>query len=212
MAESDTKICNKSLARIGSKRINDLSDTDEDSVEAIQCRLQFEPTRDALLRSHYWPFASGRKALSQDTASPDFEWDNQFILPVDFLYLKAIFENNNTSGNKSRRSHALEGQRILTNDSSMSILYIKKITDAAKFDSLFVKVLVLSLALELVSGLAKTDPKLEERIEKRLAPLMRKVRALDRQETELLGRAAQFTWVDVRATRGGRIDSRLGSP
>ncbi|KKK73530.1 hypothetical protein LCGC14_2892950, partial [marine sediment metagenome] len=37
------------------------------------------------------------------------------------------------------------------------------------------------------------------------------VRALDRQETRGKGRADQFTWTDVRATRGGRIDSRLGS-
>ena len=201
MALSVTKICNLSLSDIGSKRINDY-ETDS-SGQAIVCRLHYEPTRDALLRSSYWPFAGARSTLTQDAADPDFEYDNQFILPNDFLYLRSVFEEN------SEPAHAIEGERFLTNDSTAKIRYTKRVTDVTKFDPLFVQVLALQLALKLVTGLGKTDTKLKESIKDDLELLMPSVRALSRQEANLEGR--EDTWVDVRATRGGRIDSRLGS-
>ncbi len=209
MALSETKICNLALARIGAKRINDL-DTDS-TVPAIQCRTHYEQTRDALIRSHYWRFASARATLSQDTTDPDFEWDNQFILPNDFLRLKTLFGDNNTVNDKLRRSFAIEGQRLLTNESTVEMRYIKKVTDVTEFDPLFVQVLALLLADAMVGPLAGGDEKIAARIERQLKKLMPAVRALDRQETNTSGRAERFTWVDVRQTRGGRIDSKLGS-
>ena len=209
MALSVTKICNLSLSDIGSKRINNY-ETD-DSQEAIMCRLHFEPTRDALLRSFYWPFAAARSTLAQDATDPDFEWDNQFILPNDFLYLRSVFEDNNEPGRNSRRSHAIEGERFLTNDSTAEIRYTKRVMDVTEFDPLFVQVLVLQLDLKLITGLAKTDSDLKESIKNDLKLLMPSVRVLSRQEANLTGRETKYTWVDVRATRGGRIDSRLGS-
>ena len=211
MALSETKICNLSLSDIGSKRINDFGDDTESSPQAIQCRLHYEPTRDALLRSFYWPFAGARKTLAQDVTDPDFEWDNQFILPNDFLYLRSIFEDNNEPNRNSRRSHAIEGRRFLTNDSTAKIRYTKKVTDVTEFDPLFVQVLVLQLDLKLIAGLAKTDTQLKKSIKDDLKLLMPSVRTLSRQEANLEGRETKYTWVDVRATRGGRIDSRLGS-
>ncbi|MCK5016307.1 MAG: hypothetical protein KAS32_04470 [Candidatus Peribacteraceae bacterium] len=209
MALSVTKICNLSLSDIGSKRINNY-DTDT-SPEAIQCRTHYEPIRDALIRSHYWPFAAARSTLTQDATDPDFEWDNQFILPNDFMYLRSIFEDNNEPNRNSRRSHAIEGRRFLTNDSTAKIRYTKKVTDVTEFDPLFVQVLVLQLDLKLITGLAKTDTQLKESIKDDLKLLMPSVRTLSRQEANLEGRETKYTWVDVRATRGGRIDSRLGS-
>jgi len=209
MALSETLICNAALAKIGAKRLNDL-DAD-DSVEAVHCKTHYEMTRDSLLRSHYWRCAMARADLSQDTVDPDFEWDAQFILPDDFLRMRSIYDANNTPGNKYRKGYALEGKRLLINETSCKIRYIRKVTDVTDFDPLFVEVLVLRLALKLIGPLADGDAKLQETVQRELAVLMRQVRVLDRQETNTGGRAEQFTWVDVRATRGGRIDSRLGS-
>lgn len=209
MALSVTKICNLILSDIGSKRINNY-ETDS-SKEAIMCRLHYEPTRDALLRSFYWPFAGDRATLSRDVTDPDFEWDYQFLLPNDFLYLRSVFEDNNEPNRNSRRSHAIEGRRFLTNDSTANIRYTRKVTDVTEFDPLFVQVLVLQMDLKLITGLAKTDKELKESIKDDLKLLMPSVRALSRQEANLEGRETKYTWVDVRATRGGRIDSRLGS-
>ena len=197
MALSVTKICNLSLSDIGSKRINNYEDVTENSPQAIMCRLHYEPTRDALLRSHWWRFASSRAVLSQDVTDPDGdEWDNQFILPNDFLAMKSIYENRFSDENL--RNYALEGQRLLTNESEMSIRYIRRVTDVTEFDPLFVQVLELQLALKLITGLAKTNPKLKESIKNDLKLLMPSVKALDSQETNTAGQYELETWNDAR--------------
>lgn len=194
MALSETKICSMSLARIGATRLNDLgADT---SPSAIHCRTHYEQTRDALLRSHFWRFASARAELSQDTTDPDFEWDNQFILPSDFMRFKSVYEENGTESRNNR--HAIEGRRFLTNDSAVSIRYVKRITDVTEFDSLFVEVLALQLALKLVYPLAGTGAAgrgLKQEIKDELfgSPgrpgVMARVRAMDKNETDVGGRS-----------------------
>ncbi len=207
MSISETKIVNLALSEIGAKRINNL-DTDT-SARAINARTHYEQARDSLIRSHYWRFASARKTLSEDTVSPDFEYSNQFILPNDFMRLKNVWSGH--SRGNTNRSFAVEGQRLLIDDSSVSIRYIRKVTDPTEFDSLFIEVLTLQLALKFSGGIAGTDIKLKEDIKQRFAVLMRQVRAIDRQETNTKGREDQGTWNDARFRLGNRIDSQLGS-
>lgn len=186
-ALSETAICNAALGKIGAKRINDYGDTTETKPEAIQCRLHYEMTRDALVRSHWWRFARARATLSQDTTDPDFEWDNQFILPNDFMRFRSIDEETGVSSRYKR--HAIEGQRFLTNYSTVNLLYIKKVTDPTQFDPLFVEVLVLLLARKLVGPLAGGDPKLKLEIKDDLKGLMPQVWAIDSDETDTGGRS-----------------------
>lgn len=192
------------LAKIGSNRLNNL-ETDA-TPQAIYCRTHYEQTRDALIRSHYWRFASARAELSADVDTPAFEWDYQFSLPNDFLALKSIYEDNNSPDSKTIYSFAIEGKKILTNESTCQIRYVKKVTDVTEFDPLFVEVLVLQLALKLVGALSGGDAKLQDIIQRELAAMTRKVRALDRQETSTIGRANIGTWIDARLTEGARLD------
>jgi len=110
--------------------------------------------------------------------------------------MKSIYEDRFSDVNL--RSYALEGQRLLTNESSMEIRYIRKVTDVTEFDPLFVEVLVLQLALKLVSGLAGGAPNLQDILQRELAMLMPSVRALDRQETNTAGQDEASTWNDAR--------------
>jgi hypothetical protein len=194
------------LDKLGANRITDL-DSDQ-SLPAIKCRLHFEQTRDALIRSHYWRFASGRSDLTVDTSSPDFEWANQFVLPTDYMMKKNVWSGNGPY--RTNFSYAIEGQLILTNEDNIKLRYIKQVTDPTEFDSLFIEVLILKLALKLVS-LAGANPKMTETLGRELAPVMRQVRAADRQETNTIGREDLHTWNSARLSNGGRIDSQLGS-
>lgn len=202
---SETSICNMSLAKLGSKKIGNV-ETDN-SVEGIQCRLHYEQTRDALLRSHYWPFAGDRATLTEDSESPAFEYDNQFVLPDDFKYLRSIFADNFTVEGKSRNRHAIEGNLLLTNNSTAQIRYTKDVTDVTEFDPLFVEVFVLQLALKLTS-LAGATPKIRESLKDDLERLMPSVRALSRQEAELI---RKLDWNDVRRIRNSRSGAQRGS-
>lgn len=200
---SETSICNQALGRIGGLQIDNV-ETDT-SVQAIQCRLHYEPTRDALIRSYTWRFASGRETLTEDSSTPDFEWEFQYVLPDDFMAMKSIYEGRFSSINF--RSIALEGDLLLTNESTMEIRYIKKVTDVSKFDSLFVKVLVLLLADAMIGPLSGGDSRIQKKIDEALEKLMPSVRALDGQETNTAGRFESGTWNDARFQ--GRDPARL---
>lgn len=187
------------LDKLGASRINNL-DTDT-SVPARKCQTHFEQTRDALIRSHYWRFASARAELSQDTVDPDFEYDSQFILPTDFMRFKSLYVDNRSPSLTTKITIALEGDRLLTNETAINMRYIKKVTDPAQFDPLFVEVFILKLALKLVA-LAGANPKMTATIGTELKEVMPKVRALDRQETNNIGRDAHVPWVEVRVSGG----------
>ncbi len=187
MAISETSIVNMALGKLGAKRINDFGDTTETKDEAIQARLHYKPTRDALLRSHWWRFARARAVLSQDTTDPAFEWDNQFDLPNDFMRFRSIEEETGVSSR--RRRHAIEGKKFLTNYSTVNMRYIKKVTDPNEFDPLFVKVLAWLLADEMIGPLAGGDARIQKKIDTALDKLMRKVWAIDSDETDTGGRS-----------------------
>ncbi len=205
MALSITKICNLSLSDLGSLRINDFQDDTEDSTQAILCRLHYEPVKDALIQSHRWRFSSDRKTLSRDTTDPTGdEWGAQFILPTDYLAMRSIYEGRFSDDNA--RSFALEGERLLTNETTMEIRYIKQVTDVTKFDALFVQLLVLKLALKLVMPLTQ-DVTLKQTIKEDIQLLMPDVLALTGEETNTAGRFESGTWNDAR--RAGRDPMRL---
>ncbi len=183
---SETSICNQALGRIGSLRIEGNVET-EDSVPAIQCRLHYEQTRDALLRTHKWRFASARSELTQGDDPKDFEWDNQFALPDDFVRFKSMDEEQGFTSRRNR--HAIEGQRILTNFSSVSLLYIKKVTDVLEFEPLFITALVLFLADRLIGSLAGGDARIQKKIDDAIAKLVPKLQAVDSDERDVGGRS-----------------------
>ncbi len=194
---TETGICNKALGRIAANRIPDGETVDASKeLEAIQCRLHYETTRNALLRSYSWRFASARATLTEDDDTPDFEWEFQYGLPEDFMLMKSIYENRFSSDNF--RNYALEGQLLLTNESTMEIRYVKKVTDPTKFDSLFVEVLVLALADKLIGPLAGGDARIQKKINDAFDKLMPAVRALDGQETNTAGRVESGIWNDAR--------------
>lgn len=146
---SAVDICNLALSKIGSE--NRISQIGEAGREGEQCELFYEHTRDHLLQSHPWNFAIGRKALSQDANSPAFEFDNQFLLPGDYLRSWKLYNDNNP--------FKVEGDRLLTNSSSVNLIYIKKITNTTLFPPLFVEALATRLAAEMCDVIASDNTK-----------------------------------------------------
>jgi len=66
MTTTAVSVCNLALGRIGATAIVTLADA---TAEGVQCNLHYEPTRDALLRSHPWRFASLWVELVRDAAA-----------------------------------------------------------------------------------------------------------------------------------------------
>jgi hypothetical protein len=140
---SDVAICNNALLRIGASTITSLDDGTTSSNILNQV---YEPTRDSLLRKHFWNFATKRVALAADSVAPAFEWQYSYPLPSDFIRMNRIY--NVTSPYK------IEGTNLLTDQAApLNIVYIARITDPTQFDPLFVEILTLTLAVKIANRL-----------------------------------------------------------
>jgi len=217
--DSELDICNMTLNRVGETAITAIELTANTDPRVIACTAHYPQTRDALLRSHLWRFAKARAELEAADAV-DFEWAYAFTLPDDFLREKSVYEDNQSIHKNTVYSYELEGDTLLTNESSCKLRYIKQVTDVTLFDPLFIEVFVLQLALKIVypiAGVGSAGRALAAEIKDELygSPrqpgLMARVRALDRQEGERIGRGDRVLWNTSRSSNQGRIDSRLGS-
>lgn len=210
MSESPTSICNMALGRLGANRIDSYDDASNTQVEAIQCRLHYVQARDALIRSHHWRFARGRATLSASATAPGFEYDYAYDLPADFLAMRPPYEG--MPGNEDiHYTYAPEGKQILSNETTMKIRYIKRVTDPNEFDPLFIEVLVLALAVKLsmpLSGAGSAGESIRMGLYNELygtpqqPGLMAQVRQVDKEETESKGRDSVSTWNNVFASGG----------
>lgn len=197
MAQSSTSICNQALARLGAKRINSYEDATDTKPEALYCRLFYEQTAKALLRAHLWWFAKHRVQLSKDTSDPAFQWTYAYTLPNDFLRPILVYDGSDNPTGETEYDYELEGARLLTDDSAVYLKYVRWVADESSWDALFTELMILHLAKKLVIPLSQ-DVQLKTEIENDLVPLMRRVRAMDRQEEYHIGRYSLRTWREAR--------------
>lgn len=198
MAESITSICNMALSRCGAKRISDFDDSSDTQREAIQCRLHYEHIAKALMRSHWWRFAKHRVLLSQTTA-PVCQWDHAYLLPSDFLRAYLVWDGTNSTGGDTEYDYELEGKLLLTDEDEVYLKYIRYVVSPSDWDPLFTELMVLWLGRTLMIPLAQ-DVRRKADIDKDIAVLMPRIRALDRNEMLHIGRVSRKTWNDARST------------
>jgi len=143
MAVSEVQICNNALIKVGSDIISSLT---ENTKGAKLCNQLYSILRDELLRMHPWNFAVKRVQLAAESTAPDFEFTYQYQLPSDFLRLLDVY-------NYSTR-YRVEGDKVLSDDDTIQIIYIAQITDPQMFDSAFSEVLATRLASEIAYSLS----------------------------------------------------------
>ena len=151
---SEVDICNIALSNLGEKPISARNDANQ---RARACDNRFDDVRDLVLRSHIWNCALKRAQLTSSATAPTWGYDYAFPKPAEMLRLITVAEN--TSGDNSY-SFKIEGENIVTNSPTLYILYIERVTDTAKYDSLLVQAIALRLATEIAQDLTgKTELK-----------------------------------------------------
>jgi len=160
MANSETEIVNSALAKVGEDSITDL--TENRKAARVSAR-QYPLMRDALIRRYRWNFAIRRVTLSSEAATPAFGFTNQFLVPSDNIRVLGIFDEDELQQNytASRIPYKVEGNKILTDDDTLPLFYLARITDVALFDPLFSEALAWFLAIDLAIPLT-TVRKLRE--------------------------------------------------
>lgn len=136
---TETAIVNRALGLLGAERINSLSDANN-RARIMQEAYYIE--RDALLHSHPWKFATSFQLLALVTPTPTevFGYASVFQLPSDCLRVIA------TSLGNYGKWEEIENHRLACNESTLSVKFIKRVTDVTKYSESFVKTLAAKLA------------------------------------------------------------------
>jgi len=136
MAVSWVSLCNEALDRLGSERISSLT---QGTAKSNLCNNNYEEVRDRLLRSYDWRCAKYRVELSLDEDTPGFDYEYQYSLPTSPYCLRVLRAENDPE-------YSIEGRKLLTDESEMKILYVKRIVDPTYLDPLCRNAFVLMMA------------------------------------------------------------------
>nr|BAR32321.1 tail tubular protein A [uncultured Mediterranean phage uvMED] len=140
-------ICNGALNQLGASTILTLT---EDSKNARLCNARFTQVRDSIFRSHPWNCLQKRVELAADSDTPAWGFTSQFTIPADCLRVLTILDFDS--------DYKIEGRKILTDNSSMKILYISRVTDPNEYDELLRETLSAALAADIAYAVTSSNP------------------------------------------------------
>ena len=140
-------ICNGALNQLGASTIITLT---EDSKNARLCNARFTQIRDSVFRSHPWNSLQKRVELAADSDTPAWGFTSQFTIPADCLRVLTILDFDS--------DYKIEGRKILTDNSSMKILYVSRVTDPNEYDELLRETLSAALAADIAYAVTSSNP------------------------------------------------------
>ena len=199
---TEVDICNSALLKVGRDLISSL---DDDNERARVVKNRYALVRDELLTSHPWNFALPSLQLAVTLNTPIFDYSKEFQLPDDVLrILKTDLSEVPPSSDKrvtttfgfDLPAWKIEGDKLLANDGTVRILYIKRITDTSKFSSTFAEALALRLALDIAYRMTN-DLNLVESLKQSYQVQLSLARSYDAQESDA-DNIATNDWLNSR--------------
>ncbi len=159
---SETDLANDALGMIGASAITSISDG---STNANYCLRFYPALRDGRLASHHWNFALTWVQLSPDVTGPIAGYAYAYTLPPDclkvvnyggtFTSYPSSFISANAPYWRNLVSYKIEGRKLVSNDATAYVQYIRRITNPDEWAPLFYQ----GLSKELASKLAMAIPK-----------------------------------------------------
>ena len=144
---SEVDIINSAMNMIGASNI---IARDEDSKAARVANQRYDSIRDAVLRAHPWNCAVTRRSLAPDSETPAFDWDYQFTLPADPYCLRVLRLDYLDI------EFRVEGRKIVSNESSINLIYIARVTDPNEYDTLLQESIAARLAADVSFTLSQS--------------------------------------------------------
>ncbi len=151
---SRTDIGNFALSLIGASKITSFS---EGTKAARELNLRYDSIRDHVFRQHPWNCLIQRATLSQDSTTPAFGYNYQYLLPTNPACLKVLefsngsvtFPYDNMHNKDNTPVFVIENKKLLTNEATAKIKYVAQITNTTHYDASLVEVLAAALAYEI---------------------------------------------------------------
>ena len=128
---SVVNMCNSALNLLGASTISSLTEV---TKNARLCNQRYEPIRNRVFRSHNWNCLIKRVQLAQDSTGPVVEYTYGYTLPTDCLRVMKI-HNGSTDSIASDLDYKVEGRKIVTDITTIYLVYIALITDPNEYDS-----------------------------------------------------------------------------
>ena len=188
MANATVDLCNQALGKIGASTINSITQATE---EARRANAIFKQSLDYLLQLFSWNFAVTRKTLARDVDDPTFEWTFQYQLPTDPWCLRPLSLYGGGS------YEIVAGRKLLTNQDSAQLVYIKRVTDMNDLSASFKETFVNYLAAQLAFPLTK-DASLKKEMELAFEKSLARAKLMDSKESTPPTQA-RGSWLDVRS-------------
>ena len=134
------KIYNAALAKLGSNRLEQVQDENEQGAVGSLCRLLLPQVLDLALDYAPWSFALSRAEL---TADKPCRYPCSFALPADLI--KPVRLGAEEPG----YPFTIEGSRLLAPVAEAELIYVRREDDATKWTAPFTQAVILGLAAEL---------------------------------------------------------------
>ena len=141
---SKTEILNLAIELVGSSAV--LTPTDN-KKQATRANRVYDPTRMAVLRGHPWNFALERAELAQISVPPAFGFAQNYQLPGDCLRVLAMDD--------PEIKWVVEGRKLLTDEATANIHYVRDVVDTGAFDALYIDALATYIASKITFPLAR---------------------------------------------------------
>lgn len=145
MALNKTLICTQAAFHLGLPRFTNVETETND--RATTMNEIYDWALDLLLRKHIWNFAVKRVELARDVATPASGFTYQYTLPSDYL--------RDGTMSDSTAIYKIEKGKLLTDETTVKLKYIARITDPGLFDPMFGECLALLIAIKTCMPLTK---------------------------------------------------------
>lgn len=193
---SKVSIINQALIELGDDTILSL---DDDSARALIAREVYDDCVDEVLTVYPWNFAIERQSLGRLDETPEYGYDYTFQLPTNPYCLRVLeIEDENSYGNNEWVSadYKIEGRKLLYNEETVKIKYIKRVEDTTEFSPLFKSALKYYIAYKLAFYIT-TSNKIREDMYRLYTMTIREAKNKDAKEGTPNQRKVS-TWITVR--------------
>ncbi len=177
---SVVNICNSALNLIGASTISALT---EDTKNARLCNQRYEPVRNRVFRGHNWNCLIKRVQLAANSTNPVIEYAKSYALPSDCLRVLKI-HNGTTDSIASDLDYKIEGKNIVTDETTVYLVYIALDTDPNNYDVYLREAISHQLAADLAYAITN-NATLANNYMTRADERLREARFIDATENSL---------------------------
>jgi hypothetical protein len=171
---SSVSICSNALIRLGDKPISSF----EDGTDAANaCANLYPDVLDALLRGHPWDCARKRVVLAPLSAVPAFDYAYQYQLPADYMRPIQI------GARGCALDYVIEGRQLLTDASSLPLVYVFRNTNEATWDGLLVDVMTAAMTSVLAYPITQSAS-MAQTMEAKFQLAFKQAKAVNGQDSE----------------------------